>query len=143
MCIVVAGSSLGGVCFPVMFTKLFKTVGFGALFILLTSCPILTCTSLGDESGRAYYLVSVAPPLSAWCQYLEHSMLYRVCHGTAILISRTRLPRKPMQRVKELVDFQGYKDTCYTLLAIGSFIVSLGVYSPYNYIREQPLSCCN
>ena len=34
------------------------------------------------------------------------------------------------------LDFQGYKDACYTLLAIGSFVVCLGLYSPYNYIRE-------
>ena len=41
-----------------------------------------------------------------------------------------------MRGPKELVDFQGYKDACYTLLAIGSFVVCLGLYSPYNYIRE-------
>lgn len=42
MCIIVAGSSLGGVCFPIMFNKLFKTVGFGALITYLTSGPLLT-----------------------------------------------------------------------------------------------------
>lgn len=45
-----------------------------------------------------------------------------------------------MQRARELVDFHGYKDPCYTLLAIGSFVASLGLYSPFSYIRELPLS---
>lgn len=42
MCIVVAGSSLGGVCFPIMFNKLFKTVGFGESVNYVPRGPLLT-----------------------------------------------------------------------------------------------------
>lgn len=93
---------------------------------------------MGYESGRSHYLASAAPFLSMWRLCSDYCILLRACHGTAILVSRTRQPRKPMQRAKELVDFHGYKDPCYTLLAIGSFVASLGLYSPYSYIRELP-----
>lgn len=55
----------------------------------------------------------------------------------AILISRTRLPSRPVS-TRQLVDFGGFKDPRYLTLAIGSVLVSLGLYSPYYYIGMSP-----
>ncbi len=49
-------------------------------------------------------------------------------------VSRTRLPHKPMKKASDLVDFEGFKDARYWVLAVGSFLVNLGLYSPYFYV---------
>ena len=51
-----------------------------------------------------------------------------------MLVSKTRLPRKSMCKLADLVDFDGFKDPRYYVLAIGSFLVNLGLYIPYFYV---------
>lgn len=48
MGIVAAGSSVGGVCLPIMFSRLFDTIGFGMLVYALdlrTESYLVTCSS--------------------------------------------------------------------------------------------------
>ncbi|KAJ8514460.1 hypothetical protein ONZ45_g8006 [Pleurotus djamor] len=85
MGIVAAGSSVGGVCLPIMFSHLFEKVGFA-------------------WAVRAAALVTLLPP-------------------------------KPFKGVRSLVDFGGFKDPRYSVLAIGCVLVNLGLYSPYYYIE--------
>lgn len=51
-------------------------------------------------------------------------------------VSWTKEP--PKKNVKALAsnlfDFNGFKDPRYLILAIGSFVASLGLYVPYYYI---------
>ena len=51
-----------------------------------------------------------------------------------MLITRERLPHKPLKGVRDLVDFDGFRDRRYALFAAGSFLVNLGLYSPYFYL---------
>ncbi|EKM51453.1 uncharacterized protein PHACADRAFT_166015 [Phanerochaete carnosa HHB-10118-sp] len=102
MGIVAAGSSVGGVCLPIMVSRLFRTIGFA-------------------------WTVRVA------------ALLTLFCYAVAILISRTRLPRKPLPKPQQLVDFGGFKDPRYLTLAIGSVLVNLGLYSPYYYIEPYAI----
>lgn len=53
-----------------------------------------------------------------------------------MIISRTRLPRKPMAKPSQLVDLGGFKDPLYVVLMVGAFLVNLGLYIPYYYIGE-------
>ncbi|KAI0076125.1 MFS general substrate transporter [Panus rudis PR-1116 ss-1] len=98
MGIVAAGSSVGGVCLPIMVQRLFNMIGFA-------------------------WTVRVA------------ALLTLFCYAVAILISRTRLPSKPLPTPSKLVDLGGFKDPRYLTLAIGSVLVNLGLYSPYYYIE--------
>ncbi|EIM91720.1 MFS general substrate transporter [Stereum hirsutum FP-91666 SS1] len=98
MGIVAAASSVGGVCLPIMFSRLFKTIGFS-------------------------WSVRVAALITLFC-YL-----------TAMMISRTRLPRKPMTKPSQFVDLGGFKDPLYVVLMVGAFLVNLGLYIPYYYIE--------
>lgn len=51
-------------------------------------------------------------------------------------VSRTRLPKKPMKNASDLVDFSGFKDPRYSIFALGSVLVNLGLYTPYYYIGK-------
>ncbi|EJD00088.1 MFS general substrate transporter [Fomitiporia mediterranea MF3/22] len=98
MGIVAAGSSVGGVCFPIMFSRLFQTIGF------------------------------------AWSVRVA-ALITLFCYSVAMLISRTRLPLKPFKGPRALVDFGGFRDPRYAVLAFGCVLVNLGLYSPYYYIE--------
>ena len=43
-----------------------------------------------------------------------------------------------MRKIADLVDFDGFKDPRYYVLAMGTFIVNLGLYTPYYYIGTFP-----
>ncbi|OCB87716.1 MFS general substrate transporter [Sanghuangporus baumii] len=68
MGIVAAGSSVGGVCLPIMFSRLFGTIGFAwsvrvaALITLLSPKPFKGLTSIVDFGGfmdPRYYVLSI------------------------------------------------------------------------------------
>ncbi len=42
-----------------------------------------------------------------------------------MLISRTRLPPKPLKGIGRLIDFGGFKDPRYSALAVGCVLVNL------------------
>lgn len=46
-----------------------------------------------------------------------------------------------MKRIQDLVDFTGFRDRRYALFAAGSFLVNLGLYSPYFYLGGSPIGC--
>ncbi|KAF4568336.1 hypothetical protein EYR40_010261 [Pleurotus pulmonarius] len=91
MGIVAAGSSAGGVCLPIMFTRLFKSIGFA-------------------WSVRVAALITLLPP-------------------------------KPLKGMRYLIDFGGFKDPRYSVLAVGCVLVNLGLYSPYYYIEPYAVEC--
>jgi hypothetical protein len=59
---------------------------------------------------------------------------HRLCYIIAICISRTNGITKPMQGISTLLDFKGFLDARYSVLALGAFITMLGQFVPYYYI---------
>ncbi|KAI1161515.1 MFS general substrate transporter [Nemania serpens] len=103
MGIVAAGSSVGGVVFPFLFSGLIPVLGFG------------------------------------WTLRLS-ALICIICYAVAILVSNSRQPPQPLKSVRELLDFGGYRDLRYSLLAVGTFIGNLGLYVPYYYIESYALT---
>lgn len=101
MGVVAGGSSIGGVCLPIMFSRIVPKIGFG-------------------------WSVRVA------------ALIFLCCYLAAICISRTKhQPVKPQKSLGgNLLDFNGFKDPRYLILAIGSFVASLGLYVPYYYVGQ-------
>lgn len=100
------GSSIGGVCLPIMFARMVPRIGFAWTIRLATL--IFFCCFMG-----AMLLSRTKVPPS----------------GSADVV------RKPL-RLGTLFDFAGYKDPRYLVLAIGCFTASLGLYVPYYYVGK-------
>ncbi|KAI1131720.1 major facilitator superfamily domain-containing protein [Nemania abortiva] len=103
MGIVAAGSSVGGVAFPFLFSGLIPVLGLG------------------------------------WTLRLS-ALICIICYTVAILVSNSRQPPQALKSVRELLDFGGYRDLRYSVLAVGTFIGSLGLYVPYYYIESYALT---
>lgn len=108
MGLVAGGSSIGGVCLPIMFSHLVPQIGF------------------------------------AWSVRVA-ALMFLCCYLAAILMSRTKETPSNTPTVRRslatLLDFSGYKDPRYLVLAIGCFTASLGLYVPYYYIgKYYPLN---
>lgn len=97
MGIIATGSSAGGVCFPIIFSRLVPVIGFR-------------------------WTIRVVP------------LFFLVCYGVAILISRPKMEPRSMKSFREIVDFGGYRDIRYLVLAIATVTGNLGLYVPYNYM---------
>ena len=102
MGLVAAGSSVGGVSYPLMFTRLVPRIGFA-------------------------WSIRIAAFISLFC------------YITGYAISSTQVVPKGGMKLTGLLDFRGFLDARYTVLAIGSFVASLGLYIPYYYIGEFPI----
>ncbi|KAL5497788.1 hypothetical protein ACEPAH_2719 [Sanghuangporus vaninii] len=96
------GSSIGGLCLPIIFSRLLDSVGF------------------------------------AWCARVA-ALIMLCCYTIAILVSRTRLPPKPLKNPREILDFHGFTDKRYAVLEIACFLVNLGLFVPHNYIGSSAL----
>lgn len=73
--------------------------------------------------------------------YETKTFTFRLCYIGAILISSTNMSKIPSISWKRLVDIRGFKDSRYSVLAIGAFIAMLGQFIPYYYIstlRSNP-----
>ncbi|KAH7350140.1 major facilitator superfamily domain-containing protein [Plectosphaerella cucumerina] len=92
------GSSAGGVCLPIMLSKLTPDIGL-------------------PWALRVVALITV------------------FCYGVAILISKPKLPPQPLRSARELLDFNGFKDARYSVLALASIVGNFGLYVPYYYIE--------
>lgn len=57
------------------------------------------------------------------------------CYGTAVLISTPKLPKQPMRSARELLDFNGFCDPRYTILAVASILGNFGLYVPFYYVE--------
>ncbi|EOD52688.1 putative monocarboxylate permease protein [Neofusicoccum parvum UCRNP2] len=65
------------------------------------------------------------------------ALMMLCCYLISMAVSRTKEPPKaPTAKavVNSLLDFKGYKDPRYLMLAIGNFVATLGLYIPYYYI---------
>ncbi|KAK0642545.1 Aspyridones efflux protein apdF [Lasiodiplodia hormozganensis] len=98
MGIVAGGSSAGGVCLPIMFSRLVPQIGFG-------------------------WSIRVA------------ALIFLCCYSTAMVISKQKLPRKPLKSAREILDFDGYRDLRYCAIAAANFVGNLGLYIPYYYVE--------
>ncbi|KAK0653681.1 Aspyridones efflux protein apdF [Lasiodiplodia hormozganensis] len=69
------------------------------------------------------------------------ALLLLVCYLVAMAVSRTKEAPKPPTTsiVSSLLDFNGYKDPRYLVLAIGNFVATLGLYVPNYYIGSYAL----
>lgn len=97
MGIVASGSSAGGVCFPIMFSRLVPQIGF-------------------------HWTLRVA------------ALIFLCCYAAAMVISRVKHPRQTLKSPKEIIDFAGFLDPKYTVLAIANVIGNFGLYAPYYFI---------
>lgn len=68
------------------------------------------------------------------------STFFSSCYSTALVISRSNLPRKPLKSVSAILDFRGFREPPYVVLAAGTFVASLGLYVPYYYIEPFAVS---
>ncbi|GME35071.1 Major facilitator superfamily [Neofusicoccum parvum] len=70
------------------------------------------------------------------------ALMMLCCYLISMAVSRTKEPPKaPTAKavVNSLLDFKGYKDPRYLMLAIGNFVATLGLYIPYYYIGSYAL----
>jgi hypothetical protein len=51
-----------------------------------------------------------------------------------MLVTRARKPLKPPKKWKQLLNFRGFKDSRFSILALGSLLSNIGLYIPYYYI---------
>ncbi|SMQ51434.1 unnamed protein product [Zymoseptoria tritici ST99CH_3D7] len=103
------GSSIGGVCLPIMFARMVPRIGFAWTIRLATL--IFFCCFMGA---------------------MLLSRTKRTPSGSVAVV------RKPLH-LGTLFDFAGYRDPRYLVLAIGCFTASLGLYVPYYYIESYTL----
>jgi MFS family permease len=103
MGIVASGSSAGGVCLPIMFSRLVPVIGF------------------------------------PWAMRVG-ALLVLFCYVAAMCVSRAKYPPKQLQSASDLLDFNGFRDIRYALLALCAVIANLGLYVPYYYIGECKMS---
>lgn len=52
----------------------------------------------------------------------------------ALCISHTNGTTQPLKGIGTLLDFRGFLDMRYSVLAIGAFVTMLGQFVPYYYI---------
>ena len=64
-------------------------------------------------------------------------IFFLVCYGTAIVISRPKMAPRSMKSLREIVDFEGFRDVRYAVLAVATVIGNLGLYVPYNYMGRH------
>ncbi|KAJ3950240.1 uncharacterized protein N0V96_001384 [Colletotrichum fioriniae] len=57
------------------------------------------------------------------------ALIALVCYGVAILVSRPKLPRKPVESIWSIVDFNGFRDPRYSTLALANVVGNFGLYS--------------
>ncbi|KAG7053623.1 Hsp70-like protein [Colletotrichum scovillei] len=63
------------------------------------------------------------------------ALIALVCYGIAILISRPKLPRKPVKSIWSIVDFNGFRDPQYSTLAFANVVGNFGLYVPFYYLE--------
>ncbi|KAL1639397.1 hypothetical protein SLS58_007978 [Diplodia intermedia] len=106
MGVVAGGSSIGGVCLPIMFSRIVPKIGFG-WSVRVAALLFLCCYLAAMCISRTKRAPKKAPAAAQTA----------VSNGS-------------------LLDFNGFKDPRYLALAIGSFVASLGLYVPYYYIES-------
>lgn len=95
--ILAGGSSAGGVCLPIMFSRLTPDIGLP-------------------------WALRVAAVITV------------VCYAIAVLISKPKLPPQPLRSPRELLDFDGFRDARYSVLAFASVVGNFGIHVPFYYI---------
>lgn len=58
----------------------------------------------------------------------------------ALLVSNTNHKPKPFESILRLLDFKGFLDYRYSVLAVGAVIAMLGQFIPYYYISKCTFS---
>ncbi|KAK7417242.1 hypothetical protein QQX98_004676 [Neonectria punicea] len=96
--VVASGSSLDGVCLPIMYSYLVPQIGF------------------------------------SWSLRLT-ALIILVFYGAVILISTPKLPRKPLQSARNILDFGGFRDVRYCTLALANVVGNFGFYVPFFYLE--------
>lgn len=117
MGIVAAAGSVGGVCFPVIFARLAGLEKVGYAWSLRVVAGIVMCVS-----GEVFFVIYQATD--------EH----RLCYTIAVFVSRVNLPKQRLSSMSKLLDFKGFLDLRYSVLAIGAFLAMLGQFIPFYYI---------
>lgn len=67
------------------------------------------------------------------------ALIALVCYGVAILVSRPKLPRKPVESIWSIVDFNGFRDPRYSTLALANVVGNFGLYVPFYYLGMSPV----
>jgi MCP family monocarboxylic acid transporter-like MFS transporter 10 len=67
----------------------------------------------------------------------------RCCYAVALSISSTKQDAGPLRSWKRLIDFEGFLDRRYSVLAVGAFVAMLGQFVPYYYISEHLCIVCH
>ncbi|KAF2681244.1 MFS general substrate transporter [Lentithecium fluviatile CBS 122367] len=98
MGIVSSGSSIGGLCFTIMFERLRPTIGF------------------------------------PWTMRIA-ALKVLACYSFALWVSTSKPTRNPI-KLSTLLDFRGFLDARYAVLAVACWIANLGLYVPGYQIKS-------
>ncbi|KAF2273514.1 MFS general substrate transporter [Westerdykella ornata] len=71
----------------------------------------------------------------AWSVRLV-ALVILTCYIVALCISSTKSIQQPLSKLSELLDFRGFLDSRYSVLALGAFVTMLGQFVPYYYITS-------
>ncbi|KAL1647066.1 hypothetical protein SLS58_002836 [Diplodia intermedia] len=117
MGLVSGGSSISGSGLPIMLSYLVPKIGFG--WALRATALLMGCC----------YVVAMA---ISWTK--EPPAPTKEPHTPTTEEAPEQPPAKAALAASSLLDFRGYKDPRYLVLAIGNFVATLGVYVPNYYI---------
>ncbi|KAF2684267.1 MFS general substrate transporter [Lentithecium fluviatile CBS 122367] len=67
------------------------------------------------------------------------ALIVACCYVVALSISSTKHIAEPFKSWKRLLDFKGFLDQRYAVLAAGAFLAMLGQFVPYYYITKDYL----
>ncbi|OJD29981.1 uncharacterized protein BKCO1_680003 [Diplodia corticola] len=112
MGLVSAGSCISGSLLPIMLSALVPRIGFGWT-VRATALLMLCCYIIAMLISYTKDPPTAPPPAKDLAD---------------------QPPAKPTLAASSLLDFRGYKDPRYLVLAIGNFVATLGVYVPNYYI---------
>ncbi|OMP85184.1 putative transporter MCH4 [Diplodia seriata] len=122
MGLVSGGSSISGSGLPIMLSYLVPKIGFG--WALRATALLMGCC----------YVVAMA---ISWTK--EPPTPTKEPHTPTTEEAPEQPPAKAALAASSLLDFRGYKDPRYLVLAIGNFVATLGVYVPNYYIGSYAL----
>lgn len=82
----------------------------------------------------------LVPRIGLSWSFRAAALIIIFCYAVSVLISTPKLQRQPMKSPRDLLDFNGFRDVRYTVLAIASIIGNFGLYVPFYYIGTFKLA---
>ncbi|KAE9410229.1 MFS general substrate transporter [Gymnopus androsaceus JB14] len=95
------------------------------------------CLVSGASIGGIVYpimLKTLIPRIGFGWTIRVIALITLLCYLIAVLTIFPRRPTKPLPRFAQLLDFNGFKDPCYLLLAFGCWFAVFAIWNPFFYV---------